>query len=70
MEIGILRAGQSSSWESIGLYELGLDTNLNYTGNGRYGFETVGLQIQNSSGFTLTHQIVAGKRSLAQIFFY
>lgn len=51
---------QSSSWDSIGLYELGLEANLNYTGNGKYGFETIGLEIQNSGGIILSHQIVAG----------
>ncbi len=48
----------------INLYELGLGSNLNYTGNGEYGFDTVGLQLPNSGGVELKHQIVAGKRPI------
>lgn len=51
---------QSSTWQAVNLYELGLESNLNYTGNGEYGVDTVGLQLPNSAGLTLTHQIVAG----------
>jgi hypothetical protein len=47
---------------------LGLEDNLNYTGNGEYGFDTVGLQIQNSGGPTLNHQVVAGKASKPLLF--
>ncbi|RDW65184.1 hypothetical protein BP5796_09876 [Coleophoma crateriformis] len=50
----------SSTWEAINLYELGLDSDLNYTGNGEYGFNTVGMQVPNSGGLNLTHQVVAG----------
>ncbi|RDW59437.1 hypothetical protein BP6252_12524 [Coleophoma cylindrospora] len=50
----------SSTWEAINLYELGLDSDLNYTGNGEYGFDTVGMQVPNSGGLNLTHQVVAG----------
>lgn len=51
---------QSSTWQSISLYGLGLDADLNYTGNGQYGFDTVGLDLPLSGGPTLKHQIVAG----------
>jgi hypothetical protein len=51
---------QSSTWNPISLYELGLEQNLNLTGNGEYGYDTVGLQLANSGGLTLKHQIVAG----------
>jgi hypothetical protein len=50
----------STTWESIGLYTLDLESKLNYTGNGLYGFDNVGTQIQNSGGLNLTHQVVAG----------
>ena len=30
------------------------------TGNGDYGFDTVGLEIENSGGLTFPHQVVAG----------
>jgi len=51
---------QSSTWKLIGLYDLMLEQQLNYTGNGLYGLETVGLMLQNSGGLNLTSQIVAG----------
>ncbi|KAG0648252.1 hypothetical protein D0Z07_5497, partial [Hyphodiscus hymeniophilus] len=50
----------SSTWIPVNLYELGLDADLNYTGNGEYGFDTVGLQITDSGGVTLNDSIVAG----------
>ncbi|KAF2280771.1 acid protease [Westerdykella ornata] len=50
----------SSSWKPIGLYNLYLAQELNYTGNGLYGFDTVGLMLQNSGGLTLENQVVAG----------
>ena len=56
----LIKVSQSSTWESINLYELGLESNLNYTGNGEYGFDTVGLELPHSGGPTLEHQIVAG----------
>lgn len=52
---------QSSTWETQSLYALGLDSDLNYTGNGEYGFDTVGIQVPNSGGVSLKHQIVAGR---------
>ncbi|KUJ14497.1 acid protease [Mollisia scopiformis] len=61
---GGFMVNESSSWDSIGLFQLGLENSLNYTGNGRYGFETIGLEIQNSGGLTLQHQVVAGTEGL------
>jgi hypothetical protein len=51
---------KSTTWIPINLYELALESDLNYTGNGEYGFETVGLQLPDSGGISLQHQIVAG----------
>lgn len=51
---------KSSTWTPINLYALDLENDLNYTGNGEYGFDTVGLQLPNSGGISLAHQIVAG----------
>ncbi|OCL08205.1 acid protease [Glonium stellatum] len=51
---------QSSTWKLIGLYDLMLEQQLNYTGNGIYGLDTVGLMLQNSGGLSLTGQVVAG----------
>ncbi|OCK83868.1 acid protease [Lepidopterella palustris CBS 459.81] len=51
---------QSSTWKLIGLYDLILENQLNYTGNGLYGLDNVGLELQNSGGLNLTGQVVAG----------
>ncbi|KAF2814039.1 acid protease [Mytilinidion resinicola] len=53
-------ANQSSTWKSIGLYDLILEHQLGYAGAGMYGFDTVGLMIQNSGGPSLSGQVVAG----------
>ncbi|RDW76161.1 hypothetical protein BP5796_06982 [Coleophoma crateriformis] len=50
----------SSTWVPVNLFELGLEDHLNYTGNGEYGFDTVGLQLPQSGGVSLEHQVVAG----------
>ncbi|KAH6710736.1 aspartic peptidase domain-containing protein [Leptodontidium sp. MPI-SDFR-AT-0119] len=58
---GGFRTNLSSTWELINLYNLALEDHLDgYAGAGLYGFDTVGLQIQNSGGLTLNHSIVAG----------
>ncbi|KAG4434662.1 hypothetical protein IFR05_009867 [Cadophora sp. M221] len=55
------RTNISSTWELVNLYNLALEDHLDgYTGAGLYGFDTVGLQIQNSGGLTLNHSIVTG----------
>ncbi|KAL9091091.1 MAG: hypothetical protein Q9165_005018 [Trypethelium subeluteriae] len=57
---------ESSSWQALGVYDLAFEenldyeTNVTYDGQGLYGFDTVGLQVENSGGLTLNHQIVAG----------
>jgi hypothetical protein len=50
---------QSSTWTVQGTYKLGLDSNVNYIGTGEYGFDSVGLGFDNSSGPQLEHQVVA-----------
>ncbi|MCJ1392760.1 hypothetical protein MMC18_005631 [Xylographa bjoerkii] len=50
----------SSTWVTNGLFVLNLEADLVNPGNGLYGFDTVGLEIDNSGGLTLQHQIVAG----------
>ena len=42
------------------IYGLVLESNLGYTGNGEFGFDTVALGWQGSGGPNLTHQIVGG----------
>jgi hypothetical protein len=48
----------SSTWKQIGLFALGLESELNYTGNGMYGLDNVGLAVQNSEGPVLSDQVV------------
>ncbi|KAF2875185.1 aspartic peptidase domain-containing protein [Massariosphaeria phaeospora] len=52
------QSNQSSTWKLIGLYDLVLERNLNYSGNGMYGLENVGLMVDGD--VTLENQIVAG----------
>ena len=51
---------KSSTWDNNRLYELVLDKELNLTNNALYGFDSVGLQVDQSGGLELDHQIVAG----------
>lgn len=50
----------SSTWEFKNYYELGLESNLGYTGSGEFGLDKVGLGWQGSGGPVLDHQVVAG----------
>lgn len=52
----------------MSLFELSLDSNLNYTGNGAYGYDTVGLTLPQSGGPTLTKQVVAGMSIFFSLF--
>ena len=56
---------QSSTWKynnaSVnGTFTLGLETNLDYSGNGNYGYDTVVLGYQGSNGPSLEQQTIAG----------
>ena len=56
---------QSDSWKqnnvtANGTFSLGIETNLGYTGNGEFGYDTVTLGWQGSGGPSLEQQIVAG----------
>lgn len=51
---------ESTTWNDIGIYTTDLETNLGINANGMYGFDTVGLQVENSDGIEQTHQVVAG----------
>ena len=62
---GLFNANESTSWAqnnvtSNGTFTLGLEENLGYTGNGLFGYDTVGLGFQGSNGPSLDQQIVAG----------
>jgi hypothetical protein len=51
----------SSTFKLIGIYDLVLEHKLDrYSSNGIFGFNTVGLQVENSSGAELADQIVVG----------
>jgi hypothetical protein len=50
---------KSTTWQEVGLFELGLEANLNYTGNGDYGFDQVGLGFDDTDSPKLNHQVVA-----------
>lgn len=49
----------SSTWVANDFYTLGSEQNLNYSGNGEYGFDTVKLGTQDG-GLSLAGQVVAG----------
>lgn len=51
------QSNQSSTWETIGIYELFIEEHLGIDGNGLFGYDTVGL---GSSGTSAEGQVVAG----------
>ena len=55
---GIFNPNTSSTWQSHGNYELYIERNLNITGAGEFGNDTVSLG--DSGGPTLDDQIVGG----------
>lgn len=55
------QTNQSSTWQEIGLYALDWEKNLNYSGNGHYGYDTVKLGMgQDGSAISLDKDVVAG----------
>ena len=50
----------SSTWENEGIYNLLFEQNLNYTGNGLYGFDTVSLGFADNASVLVKNQTVAG----------
>ncbi len=52
---------ESSSWEYVGLYGIDVEAELNYTANGLYGYDRVGLgSVQNDDSLSIDRQVVAG----------
>ncbi|OCL09065.1 acid protease [Glonium stellatum] len=51
---------QSSTWDQIGFYMLWTERNMGYSGNGQYGYDTVGLGGLGSEGPTLKNTTVGG----------
>jgi hypothetical protein len=56
---GAFNYNDSSTFTTQGTYELFLEKNLNYTGGGRFGLDTVGLGLQGEGGPTLDQQLMA-----------
>jgi hypothetical protein len=54
---GEFNSSQSSTWRPYGLYNLNLNTYLNYSGNGEYGTDTVGLDLSTGQT-TMQNQTV------------
>jgi hypothetical protein len=52
------RYNESSTWRQIGIFDLILEANLNYTGNGLYGLDTIGLMVDGNA--TFENQVIAG----------
>ena len=50
----------SSTWDLVGIFTSNLEDTLGYAVNAEYGFETVGLQIENSNGIGVNHSVVGG----------
>ena len=62
---GVFIPSQSDTWvqnndTANGTFTLALEENLGYTGNGEFGYDTVGLGWQGSNGPSLDQQIVGG----------
>lgn len=51
---GLFQKNQSSTWQDQGYYDLGLDPQLGFSGNGDYGLDTISLNDQIS----LSSQII------------
>ncbi|KAI9669779.1 MAG: hypothetical protein M1829_005034 [Trizodia sp. TS-e1964] len=56
----IFQLNKTTTWKDKGLFGLNLEMNLDYTGNGHYGLDTVGLSFSAKNGPTLEDQVVAG----------
>lgn len=54
----------SSSWDSKGSHEVGLEKFLNTSANGQYGLDTVGIGAFANSGLTVESSVVAGVPTL------
>jgi len=58
-----LLVNSSSTWQEIGIYEMNVREDLNFTANGLYGLDRLGLMIENSGGPTLSNQVISGVAS-------
>ena len=60
MRGGFFRSNESSTWQSQGIYELHVEQDLGYQGNGAFGYETIALGVKGSGAPSIDHQIIAG----------
>ena len=56
----IFYINESSTWQDEGFYELDLELNLGYTGNGDFGYDTLSLGLLGTGLPNMSHQIIAG----------
>ena len=54
------QANQSSTWTSIGDYQLLTESFLGITSDGQYGLDAVGLGVEAATGLTSSQNVVAG----------
>ena len=64
---GLFLANESTTWQKAGFYQIDIERNLGYTGNGEYGFDSVALGAPQPGVYTIEHQVVA---SIATKVFY
>jgi hypothetical protein len=55
---GLFYSNISTTWQEEGLFDLYIDRNLNLTGNGMFGYDSVALGYLGQGGPNLQHQIV------------
>ena len=56
----LFNPNSSKTWKEEGIYNLWFESNLNYTGNGDYGFDQISLGLNPTNQSTLTNQVIAG----------
>lgn len=56
----LFNPNSSKTWKEEGIYNLFFESNLNYTGNGEYGFDQIALGLQPTNDSTLSNQVIAG----------
>ncbi|KAL1614851.1 hypothetical protein SLS54_009405 [Diplodia seriata] len=55
------QSNKSQTWDSVGIYNLGLEDDLGLSGGGLYGYDTVRLGgSQDDDALRMDHQVVAG----------
>lgn len=57
---GLFNPKESTTWNDQKYYNLAFQSNLGYSGNGNYGYDSVGVGLEVTGGPTLPDQVVAG----------